>query len=171
MALIPCKECGRQISETAPACPGCGAPGRPPKPPPAKTSGCAVVAAIFFAVFLIVYIANLSDSTRSPSMPRLSDSECKKSLRCWAGRHELDATLACRKAVESAAEYQAEWTDGALESKFPRFGWADRPRGALRFHGDKVKFQNGFGAWKNMEYACTFDPDANAVINVQVAPR
>jgi hypothetical protein len=26
MALINCHECGKQISDTAPACPGCGAP-------------------------------------------------------------------------------------------------------------------------------------------------
>jgi DNA-directed RNA polymerase subunit RPC12/RpoP len=28
MALINCHECGKQISDTAPACPGCGAPRR-----------------------------------------------------------------------------------------------------------------------------------------------
>lgn len=26
MALVPCPECGRQVSEAAPACPGCGFP-------------------------------------------------------------------------------------------------------------------------------------------------
>ena len=32
MALIKCYECGKQISDTAPACPGCGAPKKaPPK--------------------------------------------------------------------------------------------------------------------------------------------
>lgn len=34
MALVQCPDCGRQVSDTAPACPGCGRPGwRPPASP------------------------------------------------------------------------------------------------------------------------------------------
>src|SRR4051812_25267797 len=35
MALIECSECGRQISDRAPACPGCGAPVAKASMPPA----------------------------------------------------------------------------------------------------------------------------------------
>jgi hypothetical protein len=33
MALLRCPDCGRDVSDQAPACPGCGRPGyRPPQP-------------------------------------------------------------------------------------------------------------------------------------------
>lgn len=28
MALIPCRECGKEIADSAPACPDCGAPSK-----------------------------------------------------------------------------------------------------------------------------------------------
>lgn len=37
MALIKCKECGREISDKAAACVGCGAPIRPAAPSPGPT--------------------------------------------------------------------------------------------------------------------------------------
>lgn len=44
MTMIACRECGKQISDTAPACVGCGAPllatdAPPPQPPPAAKQG------------------------------------------------------------------------------------------------------------------------------------
>ena len=33
MALIPCHECGKEISDQAEACPHCGAPVKKPEPP------------------------------------------------------------------------------------------------------------------------------------------
>lgn len=37
MALITCPDCGREVSDRAPACPSCGAPiAPPPVPPPAS---------------------------------------------------------------------------------------------------------------------------------------
>lgn len=67
MALIPCRECGRQISETAPACPGCGAVPRGVAKPAAKTSGCAWIALVLLAVPLIVFIANRADQAAAPA--------------------------------------------------------------------------------------------------------
>ena len=34
MALVSCYECGKEISDAAPACPSCGAPKRGPVPAP-----------------------------------------------------------------------------------------------------------------------------------------
>lgn len=161
MALGTCMECGKECSSNAHACPHCGNPFRKPAPPAAKTSGCAWIALIFIAVpFLLFFIGSMNRSASGPSASPISEAECKKSLQCWGDRHSGRATVACTRAVEAQAEYQAEWTDGALESKFPTFGWADQSRGTLRYRGDKVKFQNGFGAWKNMRYACLYNPDS-----------
>jgi hypothetical protein len=40
MPLIPCPECGRQISTEAEACPQCGHPNRPAEPPAAPGPKC-----------------------------------------------------------------------------------------------------------------------------------
>ena len=39
---------------------------------------------------------------------------------------------------------------------------------ALKFTGNKVEFQNGFGAWQRMSYECTYDPVDEVVIDVRV---
>ena len=83
---------------------------------------------------------------------------CRRDLQCWGDRHAVSATLACEPLIESMAKYTYEWTDGWLESKFPRFAWKDRKAGALIYMGDKIRFQNVFGAWQNMNYKCEFDP-------------
>lgn len=61
MALIPCKECGSQISKTAEACPQCGAK------VPHTSLITKVIAVLFFLVFLIV-ISN-AISPRKSTVP------------------------------------------------------------------------------------------------------
>lgn len=84
--------------------------------------------------------------------------DCRRDLQCWGDRHAVSATLACEPLIERMAKYTYEWTDGWLESKFPRFTWKDRKAGILMYMGDKIMFQNGYGAWQNMNYKCEFDP-------------
>ena len=85
MALVRCRECGREISDQAPACPGCGAPlhvaggvpaawvtpppppqpsppaaaaAMPPLPPPVakKKSGCAVIVALGLGALVLLVL-------------------------------------------------------------------------------------------------------------------
>jgi hypothetical protein len=60
MALIPCKECGHQMSDAAPACPKCGAP----KPKEMSMLGRLVLA--LFIVFVGTAVYN-SVSTPDPA--------------------------------------------------------------------------------------------------------
>ena len=69
--------------------------------------------------------------------------------------------------VERLAKYSFEWTDGVLGSKFTHFRWLNKEKGTVTFIGDKIKFQNGFGAWGNYIYECDFDPKSNVVIDVR----
>ena len=86
------------------------------------------------------------------------DAACRFNLQCWGRKHEAKAVLNCQLLIESMAKYTYEWTDGILESKFPRFAWGDRKSRTLIYMGDKIRFQNVFGAWQNMSYKCEFDP-------------
>ena len=86
---------------------------------------------------------------------------CRRDLQCWGDRHQLSATAVCEPLIERMAKYTYEWTDGWLGSKFDRFMWKDRKAGTLAYQGDKIRFQNAFGAWQNMTYWCTYNPSTN----------
>ena len=86
---------------------------------------------------------------------------CRQSLQCWGDKHNLAASFTCQPLIEAYAKYDYEWTDGFLESKLPRFRWNDRKAGTLSYKGDKIKFQNGFGAWQKISYWCHYDPNTD----------
>ena len=116
-----------------------------------------------------VLAGKMLDSVRNPD--EFTADPCMKSLQCWGDKHLMGASVYCPQFIERMAKYDAEWTDGWIEPKFSRFRWQDvanRTDGIVTFIGDKVKFQNGFGAWLPMTYECDFDPSANAVIDVRV---
>lgn len=81
MALIKCKECGKEVSDNAKSCPHCGAP-------PSKKTGCLTwVIAIFFAFVVFSSITNLSkestqtNKTQSPPTPTVDKSPEKQAQR------------------------------------------------------------------------------------------
>ncbi|MEZ5558012.1 MAG: SH3 domain-containing protein [Pseudomonadales bacterium] len=83
-----------------------------------------------------------------------------------SSRQQYEAQLVCERAVEKSAKYSFEWTDGLLEPKFSRFGTNDK--GQVAVQGDKIKMQNGFGAWQNQTYTCWYDPDTHALVSVDI---
>lgn len=95
---------------------------------------------------------------------------CKKNLQCWGDKFNASVGLYCDDFVVRLAKYSHEWTDGILEPKFSHFRWKDKSSGIITYIGDKVKFQNGYGAWSNMVYECDFDPTNNSVLDVRVRP-
>ena len=95
---------------------------------------------------------------------------CRQDLRCWGEKHSIAAGVRCRRPVERLAQYDMRWTDGWTEAKFPRMRWANQNEGLIAYIGDKAQFQNGFGAWQNVIYACTYDPSTDSAINVEVTP-
>lgn len=100
---------------------------------------------------------------------RVEDAKCRRELSCW-GEKATSAvtTLTCERFVERMAQYDYEWTDGFWEPKFSRYRWKDIESGIVTLIGDKIKFQNGFGAWSNMTYECDVSPATETVIDVRV---
>lgn len=80
------------------------------------------------------------------------------------------AAAKCLPLIERQAKFDFEWTDGWIEPKFSRYRWRDQPTGALTYLGDRIKFQNGFGAWTHHTYECDFQPSNESVLDVRVAP-
>ena len=76
--------------------------------------------------------------------------------------------MICVHYIEKLARYDFEWTDGWLDYKFTHFRWKNQNKGIITFIGDKIKLQNGFGAWQHYTYACDYSPnkDADEIGNV-----
>jgi len=91
-------------------------------------------------------------------------------LQCWGDKNSVGASVYCATPVEKLAKYSAKWTDGTFELKFSRFRWLDKDKGTLTFIGDKIQFQNGFGAYQNHIAECDFDPNGNKVLDVRARP-
>ena len=98
--------------------------------------------------------------------PPVTQSKCHSDLKSFAENELINATAACVMAIERMAKYQFEWTDGWLESKFPLYKWKDNSYCTITYIGDKIKLQNGFGAWANYIYACEYSADTDTVVNV-----
>ncbi len=98
------------------------------------------------------------------------EAECRSDLRCWGEKHLSSAHVYCRRPIERLARGDVEWDTGLLTDRFDRFMWPQEegyPEGAIRYIGDRAKFQNGFGAWLNVIYLCDFDPATDTVLNVE----
>ena len=99
-------------------------------------------------------LGHLSDEEKKEA----DEIACRASLQCWGDKHSMRATVACRPLIESLARYDYKWTVGWLGAKLERFSWKDRKEGSISYTGNKIKFQNGFGAWQNMTYWCHYTP-------------
>jgi len=98
------------------------------------------------------------------------DAMCRQDVKCWAEKHIIDAEAKCGYAIERLAEYQHKWTNGWTERKFHHFIWKDEAKDIIIYGGDRIQFQNGFGAWQPHRYLCEFDPSKNMVISVGAEP-
>lgn len=93
--------------------------------------------------------------------------QCRQDIQCWAEEAFVAASSACTVAVQSLAKWDYEWTDGWTEPKFARYRWKNKDKGIVTYMGDKLKLQNGFGAWKRVSYSCDYDPGLKAVLSAQ----
>lgn len=100
----------------------------------------------------------------------ISDAECRLSLECWGERHSIRAAILCDDHIANLARNNYEWTDGWLEPKFSRYRWNDRAAGELTYIGDKIQFQNGFGAWIIHTYECDLSGDGQTPLAVRAEP-
>jgi hypothetical protein len=107
---------------------------------------------------------------RTAAKARAEAEACKKDLQCWGDKHTVMAGFRCDSHVEKLAKYDFQWTDGFLEPKFSRFRWKSKESGIITYIGDKIRFQNGFGAWQNYVYECDLDPISQVVRDVRARP-
>lgn len=99
-----------------------------------------------------------------------AEARCRADLKCFIELEILNADAYCPEYVERLAKNNHEWTNGWLSPKFTRWKWKDQSKRQVTFLGDKIKFQNGFGAWVVHIYECDFDTATQTVLGVRARP-
>lgn len=196
--LITCEDCGQAVSARAKACPFCGAPIAKKLSTVATFIIYLIIGIMGMGGFVgykkykmdqaekIRIEAAEKKQKETKRADRIAQREkeaaerriererkeanCKYDLKCWGGKHAVDAMLTIRENIERRAKYQFEWLEGAYSYKHVRFKWKNKSAGVLTYLGDGVKFQNGFGAWQNMIYQCDYDPASGQATNIKVYP-
>lgn len=156
MAMVKCKECGTEVSNTAKKCPQCGVD----HPGVSKTQtamGCLILIVIISAV-----IVTCSESSKETEEEKAA---CMQDLKCWGDRHSIAAQIACKTPIENMAKYSFTWMDGSMFSRYTLSG-----NGKVSYMGDHIQFQNGFGANQRMSYMCQYDPATKTVTEVVSQP-
>ncbi|MBD9483884.1 zinc ribbon domain-containing protein [Pseudomonas sp. PDM14] len=167
MALTACKSCKHQVDTSAKTCPNCGVAN------PGVTFGQQFAGVAILLVIIAVVVSMCSgddDEKKTAAPPKIDDATCMKSLSCWGDRHLVSASVYCKDHVEKLGKFSARWTDGTFETKFSHFRWANEAQGIVTFIGDKIEFQNGFGAFQKHIYECDFNPTTNAILDVRARP-
>ncbi|HHL2498242.1 TPA: hypothetical protein ACQ301_000203 [Yersinia enterocolitica] len=95
------------------------------------------------------------------------EAKCFDDAHCYASKHKAGDYI-CKVAVENSAQYQFKWTDGVTEPKFSSYSWYDKSRKLVTLYGHRAQAQNGLGAFKNVEYSCTFNADTGEVLSTNL---
>ena len=66
-----------------------------------------------------------------------------------------EASYVCAFLVEQYAKYDFKWE--GYGSKFSNYSGKVKKPYVLTIFGDKIKLQNGFGAWKRKQYSCDYN--------------
>lgn len=164
MAIIDCDECGNEVSDKAATCPHCGAKVKKKMRPVEKF----LAVTLSVLVFLVFFAAGSDEepTTQVDNEPEEKIEECTTNA-CLADDHMIHASVVCKRQIERHAKYQAEWTDGLFEMIFARYSF-NEAGDVISYFGDKVKFQNGFGAWSNMIYKCEYNIETGSVVGTEV---
>jgi hypothetical protein len=89
-------------------------------------------------------------------------------LPCRGAAGIAAAASACPAYIEQRSEFSVRWTDGEGKPKFSRFAWTSEAGGGITYVGDRVEFQNAFGAYKPMRYVCDVAKDGRTVLGARV---
>ena len=136
--------------------------------------GCIGVVVVFFVLWLAATLSNQDKDAakqheEQPGKPSEKQPCRADDLQCLGDRGSLRAGLYCADRIEKLAKHSVKWTDGAVESKFDRFLWRNKGAGEITYIGNKVEFQNAFGAFTPIIYECDLAGDGKTVLDVRVS--
>lgn len=127
MAMTTCKECKAQISTTAEACPQCGAK-------PKKTSGCAIIVALFLGLVLLSAISRGCSGSSSTSTSE-SNTPINAAQPAPAEPVKVDPAAVLSESKKTVNEIEARLKDNTERLK-KFYGTTDQVKEST---GDLIK--------------------------------
>jgi len=110
MALIKCKECGKEVSKKAESCPHCGAPVK--KQPTQYGCGTLIVLGVVVFIFIAVFSDN-SSTTSKPAAPKteaeIREDQLQNHFSAWDGSHN-GLTKIIKKSMNDPDSYDHDET-------------------------------------------------------------
>lgn len=97
------------------------------------------------------------------------DEKCIENLTCWAAKNLADATKQAEYFIERMAKFDYQWINNPDENKLTYYKWYDKERLIIQYTGDKIKMQNGFGAFSHMTYKCYYDTINKKMIDIKLS--
>lgn len=97
-----------------------------------------------------------------------AEARCRTDANCMAARYVDKVSARCSHEVERHAKYSFRWKDSPTEPRFVKAAWEDEAAGRLAYIGDRIQFQNMFGAHQDMKYICSYDINADRVVSARV---
>lgn len=142
-------------------------PADPGAPRPAALSASAAQG-VGLALALAVSGLLLWGILQNPPSPTSSaaSSSTQARVETTAERYRASATASCKPRIQALAKWDYEWTDGWTVPVFSHS--REVGDGTIAYVGDRLKLQNGFGAWAHVKYGCIYDPRAGRVVDVQI---
>lgn len=121
--------------------------------------------------------AKAANSQRSAFDENTYGPECGADFDCWASTidppdYNVSGKM-CDKAIENSAKYQARWLG---DKHYPNY-YNPAKMGkhyhsfVVGFGGSEVLYQNGFSAWRRVNYICWYDTLLRKPIAVDVVER
>lgn len=107
------------------------------------------------------------DSKQRAIKEQEKKQECLNDAKCSFNRLQ-DSAYQCVKSIEKLSKWSFKWKDGFFENKLDRFSWADSTHTTIYAAGDHIQFQNGFGAFADMQYICEVDAKTGLIKNATV---
>lgn len=165
MSTKQCPSCGGAVSPQASVCPHCGHPLKRAK----GQIGCfgvVVVCIIGYAIYRV--LAGAADVAATATTASASTTCAASDAQCVFADLSVRGAPACRRAIEQQAQYDVKWSDGILHPMFDTGAWGGSEHASMILSGDRVQMQNGFGAWKPMQYYCKVNVTSGVVEQVEI---
>jgi hypothetical protein len=179
MALVKCKECGKEVSSAATACPHCGAPTAQPSAVAAARSRLWLGVKLFVGFIFLIFVYQCTQSMSRIQEPGVATKAAAVATPAatsptpqssWSYSTHVDEMTS--KPVRLAFIRSDNSMDLAFPYKGPNYGSLTVRRGKK---GDEVIFRidKGQTMCRNYEYACPIDvrfDDAQPVRFLGIGP-
>lgn len=118
----------------------------------------------------------IADTGPRPAQPSERAAVAKPDNRlAWMNdKRQLNAWHGCRSAIESRLRYDFDWLFGSATTPGKLEGYGTRrvdfANYTITYSGNRLKAQNGFGAWMQMRYGCKWNSRQNTVEVLYIEP-